>query len=110
MLERIIGRTKNGHVIFCMQCDMIHLEFKNINFNFRSIEEYEDFAACFLGYWEELNHHTLFGKEIIVPSGISRFNVLLTYEELKEFRDLLNGKICCIKEPLKASIEYFCEN
>lgn len=111
MIEKTISKTENGHVFLCPTCNLIHLEYKNLNYNFRNEREYLHFADYFLKldgeYWEQLNNSIYFKRKIIVPGGFHNFNILLTNEELLELKELFFGIPRNNKKPLKASIDYF---
>lgn len=114
MIRKTIGKTENGHVFLCGTCTMIHFEYKNLNFNFHSEQEYQHFIIAFIDldgrYWEALNHDVFFKRKIIVPTELMGFNILLTYEELLELKALFSGYISEAEQPISASMNFFCEN
>jgi len=88
-----LSRTENGNVFKCSGCSKIHIEYKNLNFNFNE-KEYFDFAKYFKeldgSYWEKMNSHFPYRKKIIVPVGHSSLNVLLNNEEVQELKKLFS--------------------
>lgn len=115
MTKKTISQTENGHVFICTACDMIHFEYKNMNYNFLNEREYLHFADYFVqlngDYWEDLNDDIHFKRKIIVPGGFPYFNILLNREELEELKELFTGKTRkVVKRPLKVSKQFFHEN
>lgn len=91
-MSKVIQETANGKVFRCNQCNKIHIEFKNLNFNFTK-GEYDYFANYFKklkgAHWEAMNCDSIYERKIIVPVGHKNINVLLNSEELEELRRLL---------------------
>jgi hypothetical protein len=91
MLNTIINRTQNGQVFRCSKCKAIHIEYKNLNFNF-SVKQFDHFADYLTKldgkYWENKNKNSQFKRKIIVPIGHQSFRVLLSKEELDELKQL----------------------
>ena len=89
----IICQSKNGQVFKCASCQKIHIEYKNLNFNFDE-EGYQYFVNYFLNldgeYWEKRNTKNDFKRKIIVPINHENFHVLLNNEELLELKDLFS--------------------
>jgi len=75
--------TKNGRVFKCKNCKAIHIEYKNLNFNFNK-KQYDHFRN-----YIAKNQTSLYRKKIVIPIGHKNFNVLLNKEELNELKDLL---------------------
>ncbi|MEM9824377.1 MAG: DUF6686 family protein, partial [Bacteroidota bacterium] len=113
-IKKTIGKTEHGHVFICSTCQMIHFEFKNLNYNFRDEEDYLHFADYFLRldgkFWESTNEDIFFKRKIIVPGGFSDFNILLNLEELMELKALFSGSICEERSPVRASYTFFHNN
>ena len=91
-MNKIISQTENGQVYKCPTCNLIHFEFKNLNFNFLE-DEYEHFVDYFLklegDYWEIKNGNSYFRRKIFIPAG-DCFNILLNNEELLELKELFS--------------------
>lgn len=84
--------TKNGRVFKCKNCKAIHIEYKNLNFNFnkKQYDHFRNYIAELNGeLWEYKNQTSLYRKKIVIPIGHKNFNVLLNKEELNELKDLL---------------------
>lgn len=71
----------------------MHIEFKNLNFNFKE-EEYWKFYSYIKNidgnFCEDKNGNSNFTRKIILPVGSGNFNALLNKEELEEFKCLLS--------------------
>ncbi len=96
MSSTIINRTQNGQVFRCSKCKAIHIEYKNLNFNFtdRQFSEFVEYINSLDGKkWEETNQNSQFKRKIIIPTGNQIFRVLLSNEELKEFKQLIPAKL-----------------
>ena len=91
--QKITNKTANGKVFKCVKCSLIHIEFKNLNFNFTQLQ-YNHFANYILGLegekWEYLNRNTIYVRKIIIPIGHQNFNFILNNTELTEFKLLLS--------------------
>ncbi len=87
-----LNRTVNGNVFRCSKCNLIHIEFKNINFNFTD-SQFSHFAEYLNNIdgaeWENKNRNTNFTRKILIPIGYQNINILLNNEELTEFKCLL---------------------
>ncbi|UTW65771.1 hypothetical protein KFE94_14075 [bacterium SCSIO 12643] len=96
MAHRIINRSTNGLMYYCSGCKLIHIEFKNLNFNF-SKKDFKTFARYMRKVegkkWEDRNRHSPFDRKIVIPISDDNFNFLLNNEELEEFQELLNVEI-----------------
>jgi hypothetical protein len=91
-MVQFIGKTVNGKVFKCDKCTAIHLEFKNLNFNFsekqflyfvKTIQELDG------NEWEERNKHSVYSRKIMIPIGHKNFTILLNNQELNELNDLI---------------------
>ena len=91
-MKGLINRTRNGQVFMCSTCKKIHIEFKNLNFNFTE-EQYDEFSAYIQdlngSVWERHNSHSHFHRKIIIPINHDCFRVLLDQTELIELKSLL---------------------
>ena len=65
MSKDFINKTQNGQVFKCDKCNLIHIEYKNLNFNF-TIKQFDDFADYLSKLdgeeWEEKNKNSKFDK------------------------------------------------
>ena len=91
MSKNFINKTQNGQVFKCDKCNLIHIEYKNLNFNF-SVEQFDHFAEYLTKidgkFWENKNKTSQFKRKIIIPIGHQSFRVLLSKEELDELKQL----------------------
>lgn len=109
-MVHIINKTHYGLVFRCLRCSKIHVEFKNLNFNF-SEREYNHFVAyinnldgCF---WEMQNATSVFARKIRIPlSDVNSFCFLLNTEELFQLRELLSVKPVSAVERLLQEIAF----
>lgn len=91
----ILIETPNGKIFKCEKCDAIHVEYKNLNFNFKEGDfwKFADYIRNLDGEeWVLRNSTSNFKRKIIIPVGSQFFNVLLDSKELRELRSLLNFK------------------
>lgn len=91
----ILKQTANGKVFKCETCNLIHIEFKNLNFNFSEFqfEHFSDYIQKLNGLeWEGINENSLYNRKIIVPIGHKNFNFMLNNNELIELQELLNNQ------------------
>lgn len=96
----IISKTENGIVFKCSNCSSIHIEFKNLNFNFseRQYKEFSDYVLKMNS--EELeakNSESLYHRKIIISLGYKNFNVLLNKSEVAELKELLTTEVADIE-------------
>ena len=91
----ILIETQNGKIFKCAKCDAMHVEYKNLNFNFKE-EDFWKFAQYIQNLdgeeWTSRNRTSNFKRKIIIPVGSQIFNALLDAKELRELRSLLNFK------------------
>ena len=96
MVNNIISKTQNGQVFRCNKCNLIHIEYKNLNLNFTE-KQYDEFVKYINGLdgkkWEAINQNSQFKRKIIIPTGNHSFRVLFTNQELKEFKQLISTKL-----------------
>ena len=89
----LINKTINGQIFKCDSCEAIHIEYKNLSFNF-SVQQFDNFADYLSKLdgkkWEEKNKNSSYKRKIIIPIGHKSFNVLLNNEELQELNSLFN--------------------
>jgi len=92
----IINQTNNGKVFLCDTCNAIHIEYKNLNFNFTS-EQFKNFVNYMSRLnWAERepkNRDSYYDRKILIPMGHDSFNVMLNNSELEEIKNLLHIKM-----------------
>lgn len=89
----ILIQTTNGKIFKCANCEAIHIEYKNLNFNFKEHQfwKFVEYINQVDGQEiEQRNSHSNFKRKIIIPVGNGNFNVLMNREELEDFKRLLN--------------------
>lgn len=93
MENKILNKTVNGLVFQCKTCNKIHIEFKNLNFNFEK-DEYNQFTHYISHLngkkWENLNLESQYKRKIVIPIGHRFFRILLNNTELTELKHLFN--------------------
>lgn len=93
MMQKTINETKNGKIFRCSTCNKIHIEFKNINFNF-SDEEYGYFTEYLLELdgeeWEYKNRGSNYKRKIILQINHRNVKIRLNSYELQELKQLFN--------------------
>ena len=89
----ILIETQNGKIFKCEKCNAVHVEYKNLNFNFKE-QDFWKFAEYIQNLdgeeWTMRNSTSNFKRKIIIPVGSQIFNALLDVKELSELRSLLN--------------------
>ncbi len=89
----IVGQTIHGMVFKCFKCNLIHVEFKNLNFNFTA-EQYKHFADYIKSLdgaqWESANRNSSYIRKIMIPIGYQNINMMFNSDELSEFKTLLS--------------------
>ncbi len=92
---QLINRTTNGKVFKCSKCTNIHLEYKNLSFNFTK-DEYVKFKNYFLTidgeYWENLNKNSFYDRKIMIPIGHKNFMISMNSVEVYELKALFSEK------------------
>ncbi len=104
----IVGQTINGMVFKCFKCNLIHVEFKNLNFNFTA-EQYQHFADYIKSLdgaqWEHANRNSSYIRKIMIPIGYQNINMMFNSDELSEFKALLSMSQadCAFKQCIRTS-------
>ncbi|WP_075603991.1 DUF6686 family protein [Saccharicrinis aurantiacus] len=89
--------TLNGKVFKCSKCNLIHVEYKNININLSKsqFQQYADYLDTLDGaMWETQNTKAAFSRKIIIPTSDSHIRILLNKEELNELKYLFGCNEC----------------
>ena len=94
-MNKVSNKTENGKVFKCSNCDAIHIEYKNLNFNF-SEKQYKHFVKTILDLdgdeLEYKNQNSQYRRKIILKIGHENVNILLDNGELQELKKLLSYK------------------
>lgn len=87
----VISRTLNGKIFHCHTCNKIHIEYKNLNFNF-SEDEFIFFKDYFLKLdpekWEKINRDTCYCRKVMIPIGHKNFTAMFHAAEIYELKEL----------------------
>ena len=92
MGHKVINRTPNGLMFYCGGCKLVHIEYKNLNFNFTNdqLQKFSQYIFDLKGEeWEIKNEYSPFRRKIVVPISHDPFNFLLNMQELNELKTLL---------------------
>ncbi len=88
----IYHKTSTGTLFRCDSCKQIHLEFNNLNINFRdktSYYEFVDYIHKIDGQKiEDQNNDLPYTRKIFIPIGAGGCNFLLNTKELEELKHL----------------------
>lgn len=90
-----LNKTINGKIFKCDKCNAIHIEYKNLNFNFckTDFDKFIDFFESLdVDTCEQTNKTSNFKRKIILPIGHNNFNVLFNKNELYEFKELITQR------------------
>ena len=94
---KILNRTSNGILLYCEHRDMYQLLFNNLTFDLSGIEM-TSFAYYLdqidIDYWEREYKHSIYEKQIPIPTLQSNFIILLNRKEVEELRFLID----CVSE------------
>lgn len=90
---KILNKTTNGILMFCIKNKTYNLSFNNLTFNFDNKELYSFIAFiedvdC--DYWEKEYENSIYDKKIPIPTLQSNFIILLDRKEVEELRILLD--------------------
>ena len=103
---KVLNSSDNGRVFRCSSCNKIHIEFKNLNFNFndKEFKSFFDYLISLDGlHWENKNRNIQYKRKILIPTNQNNMNILLNKDELNELRRLFilpvfkNLEFCRIK-------------
>ncbi len=88
----IYHKTSAGTLFRCDTCKLIHLEFNNLNINFKDKESYYEFVDYINKIdgrkIESQNSNSPYSRKIFIPIGSGGCNFLLNSRELEELRYL----------------------
>ncbi len=88
----IYNKTDVGKVFQCTSCNRIHLEFNNLNINFKDKENYYEFVDFIHqldgAKIEEQNNGSPYSRKIFIPIGSGGCNFLLNSYELENLKQL----------------------
>jgi len=105
---KVLSRTQNGQIFLCNACLLLHVEFKNLSFNFTE-EQFNNFIQYIQNLngdqIEQQNNFLPYQRKIIIPIGHQSFSILINKEELNELIQLfVNVNLDLAKNALEPSV------
>lgn len=92
---RAISKVSSGELSICENCNIYHLEFNNIYFEF-TVSQYKQFKKYLLSiesdYWEHKYAHTNVKRKIPIPSLQSNLVLMFNRQEINELKFLFCNK------------------
>lgn len=92
---KTISKVSSGELSICENCNIYHLEFNNICFEFNE-EEYEKFKNYLLNieinYWEIKYAHSKVKRKIPIPSLQPNLVLMFNRQEIEELKALFYSK------------------
>jgi len=86
-------QTTHGTIRFCRKCNVYHLEFGNISFNFSTndLNVFRNYInGIDAGYWTRMNRNSENTRKILLPTQLKGTNFCFHANELEELKYLLN--------------------
>lgn len=91
----IVSKVKSGELCLCKHCNIYHLEFNNIYFEF-SFQQFNYFKAYILGvdcqFWEQKYACAKFKRKIPIPSMQDNLVLMFNRQEIEELKTLVSCK------------------
>ena len=79
MSKDFTNKTQNGQIFKCEKCNLIHIEYKNLNFNF-TLKQFNDFTQYLSKLdgkkWEQKNKNSKFKRKILISTGHQNFSLI----------------------------------
>ncbi|WP_055444253.1 DUF6686 family protein [Lacinutrix himadriensis] len=92
---KTISKVTSGELSICTKCNVYHLEFNNIYFEF-SEAQYKQFKKYLFAidseYWENKYGDAKVKRKIPVPSLQSNLVLMFNRQEIKELKSLFSNK------------------
>lgn len=88
----LINKTLNGKLVFCKNCNLYHLEFGNLYFNFNEdeLQIFRKYLNSIDGdYYHNINQHSTNKRKIMLPTKLKGIHFAMHLEELNELKKLL---------------------
>jgi len=86
---KVLSKVSNGELSICRGCNIYHLEFNNIYFEFTR-HQYEQFKSYLMGleaeYWEEKYANANVKRKIPIPSIQENLVLMFNREELQQLK------------------------
>lgn len=95
---KTISKVSNGELSICKNCNIYHLEYNNIYFEF-TVKQYEQFKTYLLNiesdYWEDRYADANVKRKIPIPSLQSNLVLMFNRQEISELKYLFctNNKV-----------------
>lgn len=92
---KIISKVKSGELSLCKDCNIYHLEFNNIYFEF-NVQQFNFFKAYLIEidsqFWEKKYACSNFKRKIPIPSMQDNLILMFNRQEIEELKTLISGK------------------
>lgn len=88
---KTLARVKNGELSFCIACNIYHLEFNNIYFEFskKQLKHFKEYIFTIdLIYWENKYSCTKIKRKIPIPSMQHNLILMFYRKEIEELKSL----------------------
>lgn len=91
-----ISQVKNGQLVKCETCNIYHLIFNNILYEF-DLYEFESFKQYVMDievdFWEQQNVHVNMTRKIPIPTSQDNLVILFDKQEIEDLKKLISIKI-----------------
>ncbi|OUS02554.1 hypothetical protein A9Q86_03365 [Flavobacteriales bacterium 33_180_T64] len=90
---RTISIVKSGELSICENCNVYHLEFNNIYFEFtiQQFKQFKDYLdAIEIGFWERKYTCSKMKRKIPIPSIQNNLVLMFNRQEIKELQCLFS--------------------
>lgn len=87
----VLSKTQNGQIFLCNACQLYHVEYKNLSFNFteEQLSNFKQYLQNLNGDQLELQNDFLpYQRKIVIPIGHESFTILIDKNELNELVQL----------------------
>ena len=92
---KIISKVRNGELSLCMKCNVYHLSFNNLFFEF-STEELNNFKGYIfkleVDYWEHKYEYSKIKRKIPIPSMQQNLFLMFDRYEIEELKTLFSNQ------------------
>ncbi|MUU79414.1 DUF6686 family protein [Winogradskyella endarachnes] len=101
---KTISKVSNGELSICKNCNVYHLEYNNIYFEF-TVKQYEQFKNYLLNiepdYWEDRYADADLKRKIPIPSLQSNLVLMFNRQEISELKYLFCNSYSVFETYLK---------
>lgn len=92
---KIISRIKKGHLSICEECNMYHLTFNNLFFEFTE-DEFKSFkrhlSLLEIDYWENKYSCQVINRKIPIPTLQQNLVLIFNRREIEDLKVLIFAK------------------